>query len=645
MLLAIITLLVALSISSIAAWYSIVGLTAIFAAAVFPIILMGAVLEVGKITATVWLHQNWFRAPRFTKWYLSIAVILLMFITSMGIFGFLSKSHIEQTAAGDESISMIKSLDANITRSENKIDRWQITIDGLNTGDSTRVDNLVSKEQIVLNELYEKIKLEKNDVRTDSDKKIELQNNRLKQAQERKDADIKAAKDRFEGSFGGGAKYDEAVKKAKDLELSVASRVQKEIIAIQKQLTDDLKAIDEQYKDDIKAIQDRIQKLRNQANIKTEDIDLRINELEAFIDKEELKLVEWRNEKFNYEKDYRALEAEVGPIKYIAEFIYGDEADRNLLEAAVRWVIIIIVIVFDPLAIMLVLAATMQIRWMREDRGIKNSPEAKKKKIEELKMKIDDYTKLLEELEKKMDALHDNNEAKDADIDKLQKKIDKVFKEKDALEERLNKLIESNKDAHEKQLANLKHKLAERDEALSETKDLLNKEKGLVKSLESREPEVVEKIVEKEIVIEDEAKIKAAELEKREMEKQVKARDAAIERLNEKYKLVEAQATNNALSIKADDDDSVPPASFGSKFPQDPVIGQLFTKTDVFPHTLFKWNDKKWIEVDKEGTNSHLTEDYVRLLVEKVASGEIELEDMSDAEKNEMTDFLSNGRE
>ena len=645
MLLAVITLLVALSISSIAAWYSIVGLTAIFAAAVFPIILMGAVLEVGKITATVWLHQNWFRAPRFTKWYLSIAVILLMFITSMGIFGFLSKSHIEQTAASDESISLIKSLDANITRSEGKVDRWQVTIDGLNKGDSTRVDNLVSKEQIVLNELYVKIKNEKDDIRKDADKKIELQNNRLKQAQERKEADIKAAKDRFEKSFGGGSKYDEAVKRAKELELSVASRVQREIIKIQDKLTKDLEAVDEKYKNDIKAIQDRIQKLRDQANIKTEDIDKRINELESFIDKEEKKLVEWRNKKFEYEKDYRALEAEVGPIKYIAEFIYGDEADRDLLEEAVRWVIIIIVIVFDPLAIMLVLAATMQIKWIRQDKGIGKTTEAKKKKIEELKMKIDDYTKLLEELEKKMDALHESNETKDADIVKLQNKIDKVLKEKDALEERLNKLIESNKDAHEKQLANLKHKLAERDEALSETKEALKKEQGLVKSLESREPEVVEKIVEKEIMIEDEAKIKAAELEKAEMEKQVKARDAAIERLNEKYKLVEAQATNNALAIKADDDDSVPPASFGSKFPEEPVIGQLFTKTDVFPHTLFKWNDKKWIEVDKEGTSSYLTEDYIRSLVEKVASGEIELEDLNDAEKSEMTDFLSNGRE
>ena len=132
----------------------------------------------------------------------------------MGIFGFLSKSHIEQTALGEDQQAIISSLEANPKRSTDKIDRWQVEIDGLNTGDSTRVDNLVSKEQIVLNELYAKIDKEKDNVRKDADKKIELQNNRLKQAQERKDADIKVLADRFKNSLGGGTKYDEAVKKA-----------------------------------------------------------------------------------------------------------------------------------------------------------------------------------------------------------------------------------------------------------------------------------------------------------------------------------------------------------------------------------------------------------------------------------------------
>jgi len=111
MFLGILTLFVAISISIIAAYYSIIGLTAIFAAAFLPIVLMGSVLEVGKLLATVWLHQNWHRAPMVIKSYLVIAVVVLMFITSMGVFGFLSKSHIEQSAMGTEQIAQVEVID------------------------------------------------------------------------------------------------------------------------------------------------------------------------------------------------------------------------------------------------------------------------------------------------------------------------------------------------------------------------------------------------------------------------------------------------------------------------------------------------------------------------------------------------------
>ena len=104
MFLALLILIVALSLSGIAAYYSIIGLAAIFAAAVIPIIIMGGILEIAKLTVTVWLHQHWNRAKFLMKAYLVSAVAVLMFITSMGIFGFLSKSHIEQTSAGTEQI-------------------------------------------------------------------------------------------------------------------------------------------------------------------------------------------------------------------------------------------------------------------------------------------------------------------------------------------------------------------------------------------------------------------------------------------------------------------------------------------------------------------------------------------------------------
>ncbi len=370
MWLGLITFLSALTISAVAIYYSVAGLAAIFAAAVIPIIIMGVSLEVGKLVTAVWLHRNWNRAVWWLKTYLAIAVVVLMFITSMGIFGYLSKAHIEQTSMSKEQVALITSLDDKLARSEAKIDRWTNEMDRLLGGEDIRVDNLIDREQVELDKINALIKAEKDDIRKDFDKQIELQNKRIEQARERKEADIQAAKDRFEGSFGGGAKFDKAVEEAKANELSVASSAQREIRNINSQLNDALAKVDTKYADDIKAIQERIQDLRSQANAKTEDLDARINELEGFIDKEQSNVDQVREEKFTYEKTYRQLEAEVGPIKYIAEFIYGEQADQNLLEAAVRWVIIIIIFVFDPLAVLLLIASQYTFNWRREEKGL-----------------------------------------------------------------------------------------------------------------------------------------------------------------------------------------------------------------------------------------------------------------------------------
>ena len=376
MLLGILTFLSALTISAVAIYYSVAGLAAIFAAAVIPIIIMGVSLEVGKLVTAVWLHRHWSRATWWLKTYLSVAVFVLMFITSMGIFGFLSKAHIEQTSMSQEQVALIETIDDKIARSDGKINRWTTEMDRLLAGEDIRVDSLIDREQTELDKINDLIKAEKDDIRKDFDKQIELQNQRITQAKERKDADIKAAKDRFEGSLGGGSKYDQAVEKAKANELSVASSAQKEIRAINSKLNDALASVGVKYSADIKVIQDRIQDLRGQANAKTEDLDARIVELETFIDNEQVVIDGVREEKFAYEKTYRKLEAEVGPIKYIAEFIYGEQANQNLLESAVRWVIIIIIFVFDPLAVLLLIASQYTFQFVREDRGPKLPPKS-----------------------------------------------------------------------------------------------------------------------------------------------------------------------------------------------------------------------------------------------------------------------------
>ena len=364
-----ITFLSAITISAVAIYYSVAGLAAIFAAATIPIIIMGVSLEVGKLVTAVWLHRYWNKAVWWMRTYLSIAVLVLMFITSMGIFGFLSKAHIEQTSMSQEQIALIDTLNDKESRSQGKVDRWRGELDRLVKGEDVRVDGLVEKEQDGLDKIYARIKQEKDGFRADANAKIEQQQIRIKQAQERRDAEIAAAEKKFEGTLGGTKQYEEAVKKAKDNELSVASRAQAEILKINEQLDKDLKAVDSKYAKDIADYNKRINDLRNQANNKTVDIDKRIAELEGFIATEQKVIDDVREEKFGYEKEYRKLEAEVGPIKYIAEFIYGEQADTNLLEAAVRWVIIIIIFVFDPLAVLLLIASQYTFNWYRQEKA------------------------------------------------------------------------------------------------------------------------------------------------------------------------------------------------------------------------------------------------------------------------------------
>ena len=358
MFMALLTLITALSISAVAIYYSILGLAAIFAGAAIPIMVMGSVLEVGKLVTASWLYQNWKVAPRFIKAYLSIAVVVLMFITSMGIFGFLSKAHVEQTSLGTIGQEKLSTIEEKLLRSENRIERWSVDIERLMSGEDVRVDTLIDKELVELDKLYARIDNEKQLLRDQADKDIELQNNRLKQAQERKEADIAAAQERFKGSFSKKG-LDEAIAKATANELAVASAAQRIIVEIQNKLKEDIAKVDAKYASQIASIEEIIQDYKSQANTKTGDIESKIIALEDQIEAEQDKIDQVNEDKIVLMSKQAQLEVEVGPLKYIAEFVYGQEADQNLLEAAVRWVIIIIIVVFDPLAVLLLIAANM----------------------------------------------------------------------------------------------------------------------------------------------------------------------------------------------------------------------------------------------------------------------------------------------
>ena len=562
MIFALFVMITALSISAVAIYYSVSGLVAIFAAAAIPIIIMGTALEVGKLVTAVWLHWYWHKARWWLKTYLSISVLVLMFITSMGIFGFLSKAHIEQTAAAEEGIANIVRIDeevlrqeALITRAEQRIDeaeasvgkgneeiqaqidkeqtridtaydRIQPAIDEQNQIIQTQLKSLedrvaVYEEEIAsldselgrLNKVAEQYRQELDSTSVASiEAQVQPYNEQLakldadlerinKQANEYEtritnlqidNSAIESVKTRVavieenivvvtnklqsterdkikegqavigvtsDGLFGGNTTraynaWLEAqrarINELQAQETGLRTQAQSTLDAERNRLTEQVKdlrgaqtdnitkrkqglldAIDQIRKNSINdakiaksAIQSKIDTVLNTdipANRSARQTaqeaitalrqadDIRINaarqnikdlrsgadaqiaasnnliqklrdsltvgkdaDVEALVEEQQKKIVNANNtidnlteQKYALQAEYRKLEAEVGPIKYLAEFIYG-ETDKDILEEAVRWVIITIIFVFDPLAVLLLIASQATLEMRRE---------------------------------------------------------------------------------------------------------------------------------------------------------------------------------------------------------------------------------------------------------------------------------------
>ena len=308
MFLILITFLSAISISIIAAGYSIIGLATLFAGAVVPIIAMGTALEIGKLVAASWLYQNWKSdVPKLLKAYLFTAIIVLIFITSMGIFGFLSKAHLDQVKPTSSNMIKVQTIDNQIVRQQNIIDRAEKTL--------TQLDKSI---EVYLNNEYATRGLKE----------------RKKQEEER-------------------TELNNAIKNASD------------------------------------------------------------------------EIAKLSDEKANLQLQQDKIEAEVGPIKYVAELIYGKEAQGHFDEA-VRIVILILIFVFDPLAVLLLIAANISLRQWRlkrqltqakNEEDIKSKLERQQKKLQVLGKKQRDYKKLMTTM----------GEFKDMSPDEIKVKLDQIY--------------------------------------------------------------------------------------------------------------------------------------------------------------------------------------------------------------------------
>ena len=384
MALGILVLITALCISAVAIYYSVAGLVAIFAAAAVPIMIMGGILEIGKLVTAVWLHKYWKQATWWLKSYLSIAVVVLMFITSMGIFGFLSKAHIEQTAQSTENVAQVEQLDkqiatqnAIIVRAESAIDKIQNSGTGADQNiqaqidkENERIDTAYDRVQPAIDEtqsqLAEDTKLYTNQINSIEDKLEQLS---TLSSIDTKDRDaVKLLQQlvgaRPDGAYGGGTA--KAVKAYKEGLEADKQELYAKIEQLKNTANEEIKRLRSRAEKEIDDSNTLIERLRKQLGQDTgTDIQAEIDEQTARIKTANAELDTLTKNKFEIESEYRKLEAEVGPIKYIAEFVYGENADNNMLEEAVRWVILIIIFVFDPLAVLLLIASQYTFEWRR----------------------------------------------------------------------------------------------------------------------------------------------------------------------------------------------------------------------------------------------------------------------------------------
>jgi hypothetical protein len=314
MILTILLFLSGIAVSVVGAYYSILGLAALFAGAYWAVITMGVTLEIAKLVTVSWLYRNWNLdlLPQSIRAYLLSAVLMLMFITSIGIFGFLSKAHLDTAAPNTGNRLLVKNIERQIDSEKKAIEGAQKIVDQLDKA----LDKVIDK-----------------------------------------DAD-------------------------------------KGLIERQKQITE-----------------------RNRAN--------------NIIANSSKKITDLSNQKLKYDKDQLAIDKEVGPFKYVAEILFGDADDGNL-DRAVRFIIICLILVFDPLAVLMLVAVNVSIKEYQRSKGEKNKEEDLEKKIERLQKKNELYKEKQGVLLKSIFGENaDQKSLEQLDPNEIKIKLDQIMEIKD----------------------------------------------------------------------------------------------------------------------------------------------------------------------------------------------------------------------
>ena len=345
MFIALLTLISALSISGVAIFYSVIGLATIFPGAFVPVVIMGSVLEVGKLIAASWLYRNWKQTRFLLKFYLATAVVVLSLITSMGIFGFLSKAHLEQNLAENTVVQRIDIINNKITSEKTYIKRQTLIIERAEkslTRTAGTNDEAIAIEKENLKSVEDKFKT----LLVVETKNIENLTDRMK-VLDKDVSDVLTANKSFFNE-------EKAAKQLKESQKEERAGINIKISESQSRIAQ----LKEDYANDTAVIQKRIEKLREGGVDDKSGVYAQIEVAEENILKSQNKIDDLIIDREPLEARMIKLEAEIGPVKYIAALVVDwgvtDKVDTN---EAVRWVILIIICVFDPLAVALLLAA------------------------------------------------------------------------------------------------------------------------------------------------------------------------------------------------------------------------------------------------------------------------------------------------
>ena len=526
------TLLVALTLSTIAAWYSIIGLTTIFAGAVIPVIIMGSALELAKITTTVWLRKYWHRAGLLLKLYLVPAVMAIALITSMGIFGFLSKAHMDQGIVSGDAQAKVAIYD-------------------------------------------EKIKTSKENI--DANRKA------LKQMDE--------AVDQIMGRSTSETGADKAV--------GIRRAQQKERIRLQSEIATEQKTI-------------------------------------STLSEERAPLA----------AEVRKVEAEVGPIKYIAALLYGDNPDSNVLERAVRWVIILLVIVFDPLAIALVLAANASKEWDIEE------------PIEDINE--DGYKTVLPE-----------ETIQEPDLPVQEEVVAKEFDIND------HPYLFTPAGSHTPPGIEPAPIQVYKPEPSDDTLDPCykcgtplmnapgigpfcpNKDCDVADNTSGAEPIEITYIPPKPIVLDTDPNFEGIKVDGewvqtgpnfKEIHDTEASKTTTYEELDGGYVNYDGKHMHKdaLLSMRPDmlrlvaDSATLTSTGFGTSFPALAKKGDTFVRVDLLPNKVYKFDGTRWIQVNKDQSTSYVyDQEYIKYLVDKIDKGQYDPDLLSDIERQQIEDYLT----